>query len=306
MSADTTHSPAPAVGGASHDLPVATALPGRPGVPFGRTFQAELRKMVDTRAGRWMVIVMAGLTAVILAAFVIWGPAEDATFANLLQFATIPLAMLLPIIGIMAATAEWSQRTGLVTFTLEPRRGRVVAAKALGALALGIVVLVVAFVAAALANLAGTSTWDLEAAAGAGLVLALMIYVLQGVAFVAAALANLAGTSTWDLEAAAGAGLVLALMIYVLQGVAFGLLFLNTPVAIVSVLVLPTIWSIATLAISSLEDAGRWLNLDSVTAPLFEGEMAGQDWAQLGTGVGVWVLLPFALGTYRVLTREVK
>ncbi|CAB4934090.1 unannotated protein [freshwater metagenome] len=268
MSADTTHSPAPAVGGASHDLPVATALPGRPGVPFGRTFQAELRKMVDTRAGRWMVIVMAGLTAVILAAFVIWGPAEDATFANLLQFATIPLAMLLPIIGIMAATAEWSQRTGLVTFTLEPRRGRVVLAKALGALALGLVVL--------------------------------------AVAFAAAAVATLAGDGAWDLDAAAGGGLTLALLIYVLQGVAFGLLFLNTPVAIVLVLVLPTAWSIVTQVFSSLADVGAWLDLDQVTRPLFEGEMAGQDWAQLGTGVGVWVLLPFAIGTYRVLTREVK
>lgn len=269
MSTDT-QSTAPVVGGsgAAGDRPAPVALEGSPGVPFGRTFQAELRKMVDTRAGRWMVIVMAALTAVILAAFVIWGPAEDATFANLLQFATIPLAMLLPIIGIMAATAEWSQRTGLVTFTLEPRRGRVVAAKALGALALGVVVLVVAVIAAALANLAGTSTWDLEAAAAAGLVLALLIYVLQGVAF--------------------------------------GLLFLNTPVAIVSVLVLPTIWTIATMAVSWLEEAGEWINLDSVTAPLFEGEMAGQDWAQLGTGVGVWVLLPFAIGTYRVLTREVK
>ena len=78
---------------------------------------------------------------------------------------------------------------------------------------------------------------------------------------------------------------MLALLIYVLQGVAFGLLFLNTPVAIVTVLVLPTVWTIATQVISSLEDVGRWINLDSVTAPLFAGEMAGQDWAQLGTGV---------------------
>ena len=257
---------APVVGGGTAGTP--SALEGRPGVPFGRTLQAEVRKMVDTRAGRWMVIVMAALTVLILAAFVLWGPAEDATFDNLLQIATLPLALLLPVIGIMAATAEWSQRTGLVTFTLEPRRGRVVLAKALGALALGLVV--------------------------------------TAVAFAAAALANLAGTGTWDLDPAAGAGLVLALLIYVLQGVAFGLLFLNTPVAIVTVLVLPTAWTIATQVFSSLADVGRWIDLDSVTRPLFAGEMAGQDWAQLGTGVGVWVLLPLAVGTWRVLTREVK
>jgi ABC-2 type transport system permease protein len=247
--------------------PVA-ALPGRPGVPFARTLQAEVRKMVDTRAGRWMVIAMAALTVLILASFVLWGPADDASFANLLQVSTLPLAILLPVIGIMAATAEWTQRTGLVTFTLEPRRGRVVLAKALGALALGLVVL--------------------------------------AVAFAAAAVANLAGGGAWDLDAAAGGGLTLALLVYVLQGVAFGLLFLNTPVAIVLVLVLPTAWSIVTQVFSSLSDVGAWLDLDQVTRPLFAGEMAGQDWAQLGTAVGLWVLLPLAVGTWRVLTREVK
>jgi ABC-type transport system involved in multi-copper enzyme maturation permease subunit len=268
MSTETT---TPVVGGdptsARHAAP--TALAGRPGVPFARTFHAELRKMVDTRAGRWMVIVMAAAAAIILAAFVVWGPAEDASFGGLLDLATLPLAMLLPVLGIMAATAEWTQRTGLVTFSLEPRRGRVVLAKALAALALALVVLVATVAASALANVVG-------------------------------------GTGEWDLEASAAGGLVLALLIYVLQGVAFGLLFLNTPVAIVAVLVLPTVWSIATFAISALEDAGTWLNLDSVTQPLFAGEMAGEDWAHLGTASAVWVLLPLVIGTWRVLTREVK
>ncbi len=269
MSTDTTPSAAPAVGGTHGDAPAATALPGPPGVPFARTFRAELRKMVDTRAGRWMVIVMAAVSVLILVGFVIWGPAEDASFRGLLELSTLPLALLLPIIGIMAATAEWSQRTGLVTFVLEPRRGRVVLAKALAALVLAAVVLAAAVAASAVANVVG-------------------------------------GTGEWDLTAAIAGGVMLALLIFTLQGVAFGLLFLNTPVAIVAVLVLPTVWSIASLAISSLEDAARWLNLDQVTQPLFAGEMAGRDWAQLATSSAVWVLLPLAVGTYRVLHREVK
>lgn len=269
MSTDTTTS-APAVGGTTASAhPTPTALEGRPGVPFGRTLQAELRKMVDTRAGLWMVIVMAGLAALILAAFVIWGPGEDASFNGLLEVATLPLAIVLPILGIMAATAEWSQRTGLVTFTLEPRRGRIVVAKALASMIFALLVLAVAVAASALVNV-------------------------------------LAGTGEWDLSAAAAGGLVLALMLYVLQGVAFGLLFLNTPIAIVAVLVLPSIWGIATQLISQLEEIGQWINLDRVTVPLFAGEMGGKDWAQLSTGVGVWVLLPLVIGTYRVLNREVK
>jgi ABC-2 type transport system permease protein len=259
MSTDTglATSTAPAVGGdptTSTARVAPTPLEGRPGVPFARTLQAELRKMVDTRAGLWMVIVMTALAGIILAAFIIWGDASDASFDGLLQLATLPMAMILPILGIMAATAEWSQRTGLVTFTLEPRRGRVVAAKALASMLFALVVLAAAFA----------------------------------------------------LSAAAAAGLVLALMLYVLQGVAFGLLFLNTPIAIVAVLVLPSVWGIATQLVSQLEEIGRWINLDRVTVPLFAGEMGGRDWAQLATGVAVWVLLPLAVGTYRVLRREVK
>ena len=267
MSTDTV-APTSAGGPSTGDSPSTAALPGRPGVPFGRTLHAELRKMVDTRSGRWLVIVMSALAAIVLGAFVIWGPDEDATFRSLLELASLPLALLLPVLGIMAATAEWSQRTGLVTFTLEPRRGRVVLAKALAALLLALVVL--------------------------------------ASALVAAALANLAGGGAWDLRAPAAGGVLLALLVYVLQGVAFGLLFLNTPVAIVSVLVLPTAWTIATQVIASLADIGAWLDLDSVTRPLFAGEMADKDWAQLATAGAVWVLLPLAIGTYRVLHREVK
>lgn len=244
-------------------------LQGRPGVPFARTLRAELRKMVDTRAGFWMVVVMTAIAAIILVAVVIWGSADDASFSGLLQLATLPLAMVLPILGVMAATAEWSQRTGLVTFALEPRRGRVVLAKALASLAFAVVVLAFAFLASALVNV-------------------------------------VAGTGEWDLSAAAAGGVTLALMLYVLQGVAFGLLLLNTPVAIVAVLVLPSVWSIATTLVSGLEEVGAWINLDRVTVPLFAGEMGGRDWAQLATGVAVWVLLPLAVGTYRVLHREVK
>ncbi|GAA1938334.1 ABC transporter permease [Nocardioides hwasunensis] len=268
-STDTTT--APVVGGdpSTDQHRPATALEGRPGVPFSRTLQAELRKIVDTRAGLWMVVVMVGLAAVVLAAAVIWGSADDSSFNGLLQLATLPLATVLPILGIMAATAEWSQRTGLVTFALEPRRGRVVLAKAVASMLFAVLVLVVAVAASAFVNV-------------------------------------VAGTGEWDLTAAVAGGLFLAMMLYVLQGVAFGLVFLNTPISIVAVLVLPSIWGIATQLIGRLETIGEWVNLDRVMVPLFAGEMGGQEWAQLATGVAAWVLLPLAIGTYRVLNREVK
>ena len=49
------------------------------------------------------------------------------------------MAILLPVIAILAVTGEWSQRTGLITFTLIPHRGQVILAKALAAIMVGVV-----------------------------------------------------------------------------------------------------------------------------------------------------------------------
>ena len=56
--------------------------------------------------------------------------------ASFLTWAALGLSRLLPIAVMVTMTAEWSQRTALTTFTLEPRRGRVLAAKVLASLAM--------------------------------------------------------------------------------------------------------------------------------------------------------------------------
>lgn len=265
----------PDVDPASAARPVATPdQGGRPGVPMQRLINVELRKMVDTRAGRWMLIVMSAISLVVVGALLIWGEADEMTYGTFLGFTSLPLVMLLPIVGIMAATAEWSQRTGLVTFTLEPRRGRVISAKVVAAVLLGLIVTASAFAAAAFANIIG-----------------------GGVA---------GGDGTWDVSAKVAVGVIVAFAIYVLQGVAFGFVFLNTPVAIVASLILPTLWSVAISLIGALKEASKWLDLSQVTGPLFEGTMTGENWGQLATSFGVWVLLPLAIGSYRVMHREVK
>lgn len=246
----------------------ATPTNARP-VPFHRVLRVELRKMVDTRAGMWMLGVMAAASLLVVAAILIWGESGELTYVDFLQLATLPMAILLPILGVMAATAEWSQRTGLVTFTLEPRRGRVVAAKVLAAIMLALVVVAVGVAAAAIG----------AAATGGGM-----------------------GNPT----AAILGGMLLALLLYTVQGIAFGLLFLNTPIAIVSVLALPTLWTILGTMIASIERIGGWLDLERTLAPLTAGDITGEGWLRLLTSVAVWIGLPLAVGTYRVLTREVK
>ncbi|MBR7743361.1 ABC transporter permease [Phycicoccus sp. BSK3Z-2] len=246
---------------------------GRPGVPLGRLLRVELRKLVDTRAGRWLLYASSAVAVVAVVAFLVWGSGEDATFAGLLGLTTLPLAIALPILGIMAATAEWSQRTGLVTFALEPHRGRVVAAKVLASVVLGAVVVVLATAGVALAYLVGSALRD--------------------------------GPADWSVPGSLGAGLALTLLVYLVQGVAFGLVFLNTPVAIVASLVLPTAFSIVSGLVTGFERVAVWLDLSLVTEPLTEGTMAGSDWAHLGTASLVWIGLPLVVGTWRVLTREV-
>lgn len=238
-------------------------------VSFLRLVAIELRKSVNTRAGMWLMIVMAGISLVVTGAFAIWGPDEGHTFANFLSMTGTPLMMLLPIVGIMLATQEWSTRTGLVTFTLEPRRGLVVAAKLVASAILGLLVLAAAF-------------------AAAGLVTGLV-------------------GGEWTMDGVSVGGIVLAMVVFVLQGAGFGLAFLNTPFAIVASLVLPTAWTIATALITALRDVAPWLNLEQPIGLLLSGaEMTGESWAQLGTASLLWVVLPITVGTWRVLTREIK
>ena len=74
----------------------------------------------------------------------------------------------MPVLAIISITSEWSQRTGLVTFTLEPRRLRVVWAKFVAVLILAVATLVLAIVLGAIGTLIGAAitgddpVWNLD------------------------------------------------------------------------------------------------------------------------------------------------
>lgn len=237
-------------------------------IPFARLVGVEVRKMVDTRAGMWMLITMAAISFVVCGVLIAVGEGDDISMATFLGFITMPMLVLLPIMGIMSATQEWSQRTGLATFTLVPRRGRVLSAKVVASLVLALGLLVVAALAAALSTLVSGGDFALE------------------------------GLSV--------PGLVLTALIFTLQGVAFGAALLNTPLAIVTSLALPTVWTMLTSMSERMSEIAQWLDLYIVTGPLVEGTMTGSDWGHLATGGLAWVGVPLAIGTYRVLTREIK
>lgn len=248
---------------------------GTPPVPFTRLTAVELRKMADTKAGLWLLGLIVGITAIFMVIFFIAADADDRTFTNFIGIASTPQGFLLPVLGILLVTSEWSQRTAMVTFALEPSRPRVILAKVAAALMLGFAAFVAAIALGALGTLVGGSD---DGFTGVKLTIFLLFLALQ--------------------------------LLTVLQGLAYGLILLNTPAAIVAFFVLPIASSIVFSLISGLQDAAPWVDLGTAQQPLFTlgaGEnLSGEQYAQIGTTALIWIVLPFVVGWFRVMRAELK
>jgi ABC-2 type transport system permease protein len=248
--------------------PIAAGRDQRPGL--GRLTLVELRKMTDTRAGFWLQLAVVGLTLAIAGIIVGFGEAQDQTFENMLQATMQPSANLLPIIGILLVSSEWSQRTAQQTFTLVPRRPRVVGAKLLASL----VVAVAAFAVSVL------------------------------VALLATAIAGSDAPGTWSLPAGELGQIGLLFGIAMVGGVAFGALFLASAPAIVAYILAPIAWA-ALLSIPAFDGLAPWLDGSRSYAPMTDGVMSATEWAHVGTTTALWVALPLLLGIWRISRSEV-
>lgn len=240
---------------------------------MGRLTRVELRKLADTRAGLWMLISIALATVGTSVVLLGWAPDEEQNLEGFFAFALLPTAILLPVLGILSMTAEWSQRTALTTFALVPARERVITAKLIAGTLIAIVSTAAMMVIAAAANL-------LAGALGAD--------------------------GSWDISGSLIGQVVALQIILVLMGLAFGALLLNSPLAIVLYLALPMVWTILGSTIAALRDAAGWLDINTTTAAMGEPGMTGDEWARVGVSAAVWVLLPLVLGIVRVLRREVN
>jgi ABC-2 type transport system permease protein len=244
---------------------IAQPLP-RPGL--ARLSRIELRKMADTRAGFWLLLVVALMGAGIVTITLLAGEAEDQNLHSLFQGGLWTVSILLPVLGILAVTSEWTQRTGLTTFALVPERERVVAAKVFAAMILGLGAVVACLIAAVVGNLLAGGSWDLP------------VWLLgQGTLFEVVAM---------------------------LGGVAFGLAFMNSALAIVLYYLLPTIWAILGETIHALDKPANWLDTSRTLEPVLDGRLTGTEWAQLGTSLGVWVGLVLLIGLWRLRRTELK
>ena len=122
--------------------------------------------MFDTRSGFWLMASIVITSVLATAAIIVFAPDDQQTYDNFAAAVGIPMTVILPIIGILAVTSEWSQRSGLTTFTLVPHRGRVLVGQVhRGRRASGVVAMFVALVVGALGTLVGS----LVTGAGPGL-----------------------------------------------------------------------------------------------------------------------------------------
>ncbi|TNM42804.1 ABC transporter permease [Nocardioides albidus] len=246
--------------------------------PFRRVQYVELRKMFDTRSGFWLMASIVITSVIATVVTVLAGDRDTLTFDSFAAAVGSPMSIILPIIGVLAVTSEWSQRTSLTTFTLVPGRSRVLTAKLANTLLIGFLGMVIALGVGALGNLVCSMITGVDA--------------------------------QWDISAATFAQIVLANELGMLLGFALGLLFRSSPAAIVGYfvvnLVLPGLSGALASAQQWWADNAGWFDLNQSRFLLFDSTLTGQEWAQLGVTTALWIVLPLLVGTRLVLRSEVK
>lgn len=247
-------------------------------IPFGRLLKVELLKMFNTRSGLWLIASIGILAALATTGVLLFGSVETITYANFSAAVGVPTAIILPILGLLTVTSEFSQRTGLTTFTMVPSRTRVVAAKLVVTVAVGVVAILLAVGIGALGNLLGAA--------------------VNGI------------SPIWEFRLAELALVVLANVLGMLMGFALGVLVRSTPAAVVGYfvysLVLPNIFGALAFYQEWFNDIWPWVDFFYATTSLYESVPSAEGWAQLALSGTIWMVLPLAVGVRLMLRSEVK
>ncbi|MDN5893345.1 MAG: ABC transporter permease [Nocardioides sp.] len=253
-------------------------------VPFSRLVKVELRKMVDTRSGFWLLFT-TGILLVLASgiSLLVVGLNDNVSLnaTDISQILTIPLSLLLPVFAIQTVTSEWSQRTALVSFTLEANRVRVLTSKLSAVVLLALGTILLAVVLGAILNLAGAAVGGYDA--------------------------------TWNLEASGMVATVATQLLYFMMAFGIGAVVLSTPAAIalfyVVALMLPLmVYGTLMAFFEWARDLIPWIDLQFASAPFFESwsDLGGKEIGQLIVATVIWVVIPLVVGTKRVMTTEPK
>lgn len=246
-------------------------------IPLRRVVRVELRKMFDTRSGFWLIasIAITGLIATI--ATIAFAPDQDLTYYTFAKAIGFPITVILPMVALLSITSEWSQRSGLTTFTFVPSRGRVVWAKTVSSVWVAIASMVFAFAIGAVGNVVGS---------------------------------RVAGTTTvWDVSVGHALTIVLGNLTCLLTGTMLGMLLRSSAAGLVTyfviTLLVPTMSGLLAASQSWYADLQPWVDLNYAQSFLFEGMHTAAQWAHIATTVGLWIVLPGVLGLRLVMRSEV-
>ena len=224
--------------------------------------------MFDTRSGFWMMASIAITATLATGAVILFAPDSELTYDTFAAAIGFPMSVILPMVAILSVTSEWTQRSGLSTFTLVPHRGRVISAKAVASVIVGVASMVVAMGIGALGNVVGTA---------------------------------ITGTpQVWNDSFVHLSEIVLANVLGMLIGFTLGVVIRNSAGAIVGyfvfTLVVPTLSGLLAANAAWWKDAQPWVDFNWAQGSLFEGEMAAANWAHLATASTIWLIVPLAVG----------
>ena len=248
-------------------------------IPTTRLVKVELRKMFDTRSGFWMLISIGVLSVIATAAVIIFAPDSAVTYESFATAIGFSMSVILPMIAILAVTSEWSQRSGLTTFTLVPSRGRVIGAKAIATVLVGLGSMAVAFAVGAVGNLAGSAVVGVD--------------------------------TVWDVSLSTAPQIVLGNLVGMVIGFTLGVVLRASAPAIVGYfvvsLVLPGILVLLASVREWFSDLQPWIDWNYTQVELFEGATnTGQEWAMLGSTTMIWIVIPLVVGLLSLRRSEVK
>jgi ABC-type transport system involved in multi-copper enzyme maturation permease subunit len=259
---------------ATYDAPRSprTADHGRDHRPsLAQLTRVELRKTYDTRAGFWLLLsgVLLCVTSALITVFT--GSDTSHTLSRTFNNSSQAINVLVPIVGILLVTSEWSQRTALLTFTMVPQRGRVLAAKIAASVVLGLLAFAAAFAVSA----------------------------------IAVAL-NPSADAAWTISGGLVAQIALFTILATLAGVGLGAAILLSAPAIVASFALPLAYTAVTHLIGGLKGLANWTDQSNTFSDLTDHVLHGQEWSQVVTTALLWIGVPLAIGAVRFVRGEIR
>ena len=250
----------------------ATTIPTQ--VRFGNLIKAESRKYVNTRAALVLSIFTAAVLAVVTIGVIAAYPdlAKIATGTDL-QFLLLGVTSILTaVIVILPVTSEWTQRGVLTTFVVEPRRERVIAAKALVALGVVLTVWLAIQLSWVVFNAAGAAAHGLEA--------------------------------SWEFHWVRWLGGIEVLLLNAAVAFALALLLRNTALTITVFVAAPVAMGALSQFGELLEKITAWIrtpgaSLQTILSTQKDGQTPDATlWGQFTVGIIIWIVVPLAIGLW--------